>query len=469
MKTITFTDITLREEAHRIDNALSFKEKIEIAKQLDKLQVNAIEFAPLLDEKADSLLIKTVSAIVRNSTVALPVALNAESVQTSWSAVCHAAHPRLIVSVPTSPIQMAYTCQKKAPAVLDMIRALVSQAKALCPEVEFAAEDAARSERPFLVAAITAAIESGASIITVCDTAGTMMPDEFKQFIETLYEDIPSLHDVTLSVQCADALHVAAACTIQAAQAGATNIKASCSTGSYATLDAAANIIRHRGDALGLHCDLKFTEMQRIVNQINWITQPRQTQSSSFATESNSIQFSLDKHDTLDAVVKAIRQLGYDLSEEDNIKVYEAFTNVAAKKNIGAKELDAIIATTALQVPSAYKLNSYVINSGNIISASAHIQLERDGQMLDGISIGDGPIDAAFRTIELIIGRHYELDDFQIQAVTEGREAMGSALIRLRSGGKLYSGNGISTDIIGASITAYVNALNKIVYEEENI
>ena len=111
MKTITFTDITLREEAHRIDNALSFKEKIEIAKQLDKLQVDAIEFAPLQDEKTDTLLIKTIASLVHNSTVALPIALNPQSIETSWEAIKNATHPRLVVNVPVSPIQSAYTCK----------------------------------------------------------------------------------------------------------------------------------------------------------------------------------------------------------------------------------------------------------------------------------------------------------------------------------------------------------------------
>ena len=469
MKTITFTDITLREEAHRIDNALSFKEKIEIAKQLDKLQVDAIEFAPLQDEKTDTLLIKTIASLVHNSTVALPIALNPQSIETSWEAIKNATHPRLVVNVPVSPIQMAYTCQKKAPAVLEMISSLISAAKKLCPEVEFSAEDAARSEEDFLSLAIQAAIEAGATIISICDTAGTMMPDEFKAFIERLYEQIPSLKKVTLSVQCSDTLHVAAACSIQAVQAGATNIKAAASSASYATLFAAANIIRHRGDMLGLRCNLKFTEMQRIIRQINWITQTRRAQSTPFENGANNsnLQISLDKNDSLETIIKATHQLGYDLSEEDNIKVYEAFCNVASKKNIGTKEFDAIIASTALQVPSTYKLISYVINSGNVINASANIQLERNGQPISGICTGDGPIDASFLAIEQIVGHHYELDDFQIQAVTEGREAMGSALVRLRSNGRLYSGNGTSTDIIGASIKAYLNALNKIVYEEE--
>ena len=106
------------------------------------------------------------------------------------------------------------------------------------------------------------------------------------------------------------------------------------------------------------------------------------------------------------------------------------------------------------------------VNNGNIISASAQITLEKNGEQIQGICIGDGPVDAAFLAIEQIIGHHYELDDFQIQSVTEGKEAMGSAVVKLRSGGKLYSGNGISTDIIGAAIRAYLGAVNKIVYEE---
>jgi 2-isopropylmalate synthase len=110
-----------------------------------------------------------------------------------------------------------------------------------------------------------------------------------------------------------------------------------------------------------------------------------------------------------------------------------------------------------------------VINAGNTISSSAHLRLTKDGQVLEGVCLGDGPIDAAFLAIEQITGCHYELDDFQIQAVTEGREAMGQTVVKLRASGKVYSGRGISTDIVGASIRAYINALNKIVYEEDAV
>ncbi|MBO7690287.1 MAG: 2-isopropylmalate synthase, partial [Clostridia bacterium] len=172
-------------------------------------------------------------------------------------------------------------------------------------------------------------------------------------------------------------------------------------------------------------------------------------------------------NDDISDVIAVVKQMGYDLSEEDNAKVYEAFQRVANKKHfVGTRELDAIIASSAMQVPSSYKVKNYVINSGNVITATANLLVERDGEELRGVGVGDGPIDAAFSAIEQIIGHHYELDDFQIQTVTEGRDAMGSALVKIRADGKVYSGSGISTDIIGASIRAYISALNKIVYDE---
>ena len=122
-----------------------------------------------------------------------------------------------------------------------------------------------------------------------------------------------------------------------------------------------------------------------------------------------------------------------------------------------------------MQVPPTYVLDTYVITAGNTISSTAHLKLNKGDARLEGVCIGDGPIDAAFLAIESITGCHYELDDFQIQAVTEGREAMGQTVVKLRSGGKLFSGRGISTDIVGASIHAYLSALNKIVYEEDDV
>ena len=163
----------------------------------------------------------------------------------------------------------------------------------------------------------------------------------------------------------------------------------------------------------------------------------------------------------------ALGRLGYTLEADDLARAYDSFCNIAQKKTVSARDLDAIVAGSTAQVQERYRLVSYVINSGNILSPTAHVQLEKDGRVISGLSVGDGPIDAAFLAIEQIVGRHYELDDFQIQAVTEGRDSLGSTLVKLRSGGRLYSGQGLSTDIIGASVRAYLHALNKIACEEE--
>ena len=208
------------------------------------------------------------------------------------------------------------------------------------------------------------------------------------------------------------------------------------------------------------------------MGQITWMCQNDHKKSSPFASDlrQDDMGIFLTVHDSSESILKAVEHLGYDLSDEDQSKVVEAFRRIAAKKEqVDIRELDAIVASAAMQVPSAYQLETYVINSGNTIASSAHMRLRRGDTVLEGVCLGDGPIDAAFLAIEQITGRHYELDDFQLQAVTEGREAMGQTIVRLRSGGKLYSGRGLSTDIVCAGINAYLSALNKIVYEEEEV
>jgi 2-isopropylmalate synthase len=136
------------------------------------------------------------------------------------------------------------------------------------------------------------------------------------------------------------------------------------------------------------------------------------------------------------------------------------------RATVGVKEFEAIIASNAMQAPSTYHFETYTTTSSNLSSSMSQVTLKLNGEIICGVSAGDGPIDSAFRAIEQCVGHHYELDDYQVQSVTEGKEALGSALVKLRNNGKLYSGNGTSTDIVAASIRAYINALNKIVAEE---
>ena len=470
MEKIRISDMTMKQSSK--ETALSFKEKIELGKLLDKLGVSVIELEGIQNARIDSLRIKSIAMAVRDSVVAVPVQLSEESVSAVWAAVSQAKHPRLQVCAPVSSVQMEYLFHKKPDAMKTAIAQTIEAACKVCKDVEFVADDATRSDPVFLYDVIASAIAAGAKTVTVCDTAGTMLPDEFAAFITEIYENVPALQEVTLGVACSDALSMADSCAIAAVRAGAREIKAAAYRLDAVSLPHVAKVLGAKGDAFGVSCSVRTTQMKRITDQIAWMFETGRSKRSPFdnGVQENDGSMFLTAHDDVGAVMKAAQNLGYDLSEEDGAKVFEAFKAIAQKKEkVSARELDAIVASAAMQVPPTYVLDTYVITAGNTISSTAHLKLTRNGKTLEGVSVGDGPIDAAFLAIERITGAHYELDDFQIQSVTEGREAMGQTVVKLRASGKVYSGRGISTDIVGASIRAYINALNKIVYEEEAV
>ena len=462
MQNIKICDVTMKQTAEGF--SLSFKEKIELSKLLDKLGASVIELEGIQNARIDSLRIKSIAAAVSDSIVAVPVQLSQESVQQTWNALQLAKKPRLQVCASVSSVQMEYLYHKKPDAMLTAISSTVAACKALCKDVEFIADDATRSDSAFLQQALAAAIDAGATTVTVCDTAGTMLPGEFAAFIRNLIAALPALQNVHLGVSCSDNLSMADACAIAAAAEGAAELKAAAYPLGNANLSNIARVLAAKGDTLDATCALHVTQLSRIIDQIAWLCQSGKVAETAQQEDSGIY---LTAHDDYAAVTKAVEKLGYDLSEEDSQKVYDAFQRIAARKDqVSSKELDAIVASAAMQVPSTYKLDTYVVTSGNNISATAHIKLLKNDVPVEGVFMGDGAIDAAFSAIEKITGCHYELDDFQLQAVTEGREAMGQTVVKLRAGGKVYSGRGISTDIVGAGIHAYLSALNKIVYEE---
>lgn len=463
MQKVTVCDITLRENEK--NSTLSFKEKIDVVKKLDKLNVSVIETGKITNKKTDTLFLHTISPLIKNSVLSCPVDYSEEAIEATYDAIKEAARKRLHLMVPVSSVQMEYLCHQKPKAILEMIGTLTKKCAELCDDVEFSALDATRSEPEFLYSAIEAAIASGAKTVTVCDSAGEMMPNEFKDFIQKLYENVPSLKDVTLSVECNNSLHMAVACLISSIAVGARQFKVTASRSQYPSLLAVAKILQTRGNSMGVSLDLNFTELEHTIDRMGFLKTGITSETAGEATESDEII--LSENDSIDTLSAVILKMGYDLSEDDVKNVYEEFLKIAKSKQVTAKELDAIIASSALQVAPTFKLKSYVINSGNVINSSAVMVLLKDGEELEGMSVGDGPIDAAFMCIEKIAGRHFELDDFQIQSVTEGREAMGVTVIKLRSGGKLYSGKGVSTDIVESGINAYINAINKIYFEEE--
>ncbi|MBM6998530.1 hypothetical protein I3I95_00025 [bacterium] len=469
MREVRVSDVTMRESARTGALSLTFKEKLEVAKQLDRLGVSVIEIEGIEREKVDHLRIKSIASLVKNAMLAVPVKLDCSDVDAVWESLAEAQDPRLQVIAPVSPAQIEYLSRKKTDTMATAIVEAVAACAARTSNVEFVARDATRADMAYLCQVIEGAIEAGATTVTVCDAAGAMLPEEFAQFMGALREQVPSLAKVKLGISCSNEMYMADACAIAGIIAGADEVKASSYPLNVASVDRLAKILADKADQCQATCRVRTTEMRRVLAQISWICEASRTKSPlAGADAGDEAEVVLTAHDDLDTVVKAAGKLGYDLSAEDAASVYEAFMRIATKKeSVSSRELDAIVASAALQVPPTYVLERYVINSGNVIRATACVQVKRGDEEIETVAVGDGPIDAAFLALEKIAGRHYELDDFQIQSVTQGTEAMGQALIKLESDGKLYSGLGISTDIVGSSIRAYMNALNKIVYEEQ--
>ena len=464
---IRISDMTMKQVAEGF--SLSFREKIELAKLLDKLGASVIEIEGFHGSRTDALRIKSIAAAVMDSVVAVPVELNEQNVADTWNALQLAKKPRLQVCAPVSTVQMEYLYHKKPEAMLDAIESTV-RACAKLADTEFIAQDATRSDKEFLHSAIRTAISAGAKTVTVMDSAGNMLPDTFSAFVSQLFEAVPELKNVTLGVGCVNTLSMADSCIIAALQAGAKEAKAAAYPLDCANLATVAKILSAKSEEFKDTISVQANRLSRTMEQIAWMCRADRNKIAPLSTASEDSGIYLTAHDDSEAVASAVEKLGYDLSQEDKAKIYDAFLQIAEKKEkVQVRELEAIIASSAMQVPSTYKLETYVITSGNAISATAHMKLRKNGEPMEGVYLGDGPIDAAFLAIEQITGRHYELDDFQIQSVTEGREAMGQTVVKLRYAGKLYSGRGISTDIVGASIQAYLSALNKIVYEEEEV
>lgn len=471
MKNIRISDLTLALSGNETESSFTFREKIEVAKLLDRLSVSVIELGSLTNSTADTLLIKSVASSVTDGTVAVCPGFEENVITDVWESLKDAAHPRLQVCAAVSTARMEYVYHKKGDKMLNTVAGAVSFCKSLCEDIEFIAEDATRADFDFLCDVIKTAAENGACTVTLCDTAGIMLPDEFGEFVKNIKNSVKTADGIVFGIRCSDALGVANASAVAAIKNGAEEIKVSAVKGDIISLSGISKLISAKSDTIGAVSLLHTTEINRVISEINKLSQKGNNLKSPFEdgvrTYSDSSSFSKDS--TSESIFGAIADLGYLLDDNDKMRVWKAFCDVAQRKDtVSIGELDAIIASEAMQVPPTYTLENFVVTTSNAIDIQAHIKLRMGDKILDGLSLGDGPIDAAFLAIEKITGHHYELDDFQIQAVTEGREAMGQTIVKLRSAGKIYSGKGISTDIIGSGVSAYINALNKIIYEEEN-
>lgn len=461
MKRISIADITLKKLSEDRSVSLLFREKAAIANCADAIGADVIELPAVKSAREDSIIYKTIAKNVKNATLAIPVGFNAEDVKVAWECIKDAKNPCLQIELPVSTISMEYTYHLKQAKMLEKITELVKCAKELCENVEFSALDATRADVDFLVSAVSEAVKNGASVVTICDNAGASTPDEIAELVERVKENTC----VPVFVQVSDRISMAVASAFASIVKGADGLKCAMVGKDVLLAGEISDAMRACATQIKAEINLDSTKIHSNIDDIVSVINSEAYEGEN--EEDTEKHILLDSDSTLAQVTQAAVTLGYELSDTDIGNVYKGVMRACEKKGtVSAKEFEAIIASFAMQAPSTYHFEKYTTTSSNVSGSMSQVFLKCDNEIICGVSTGDGPVDSAFRAIEQCIGHHYELDDFQIQAVTEGKEALGSALVKLRNNGKLYSGNGISTDIVSASIRAYVNALNKIVYEE---
>ena len=461
MKKVNIADITLKKLSEDRAVSLLFREKSAIANCADLLGVDAIELPPVKSLREDTIIYRTIAQNVQNAVLAIPVGFSSSEAEAAWECIKEAKKPRLQVELPVSTIQMEYMYHIKQAKMIEKIAELTKAAKAVCSDVEFSALDATRADEECLIAAAKEAEANGATMVTVCDDAGNNTPDE----IAALAAKVKEAVSVPVYVRVSDRINMAVASAFAAIGKGVDGLKCAMAGKDALLVGELSDAMSACGAQIGAEMKLDITKIHASIDDI--VSSISHDDYESETTVSDKKKLLLDSEATVAQVAQATALLGYELSDSDIGNVHKALKRVCEKKGaVGAKEFEALIASSAMQAPSTYHFETYTTTSSNVSGSMSQITLKCNDEIICGVSNGDGPIDSAFRAIEQCIGHHYELDDFQVQSVTEGKEALGSALVRLRNNGKLYSGNGTSTDIIGASIRAYINALNKIVFEE---
>ncbi len=461
MRTIKITDITLKKLSEDRAVSLLFREKSAIANCADALGADAIELPAVKNLREDTIIYKTIAQNVQNATLAIPIGFNKDDVASAWECIKDAKKPRLQIELPVSTIQMEYTYHVKQAIMLEKIVELIKEAKVYCDDVEFSALDATRADIDFLISAAKEAEANGASIVTICDNAGISTADDIAELVSKIKDAV----NIPVHIQVSDRINLGVASAFAAITKGADGIKCAMAGKDVLLTGEISDAISICGSQIDAKIELDTTKIHASIDDMLSNINHENYENENSVSDKKKIL--LDSNSSIAQVTQAAEVLGYDLSDSDIGNVYKSLMQVCEKKgSVGSKEFEALIASSAMQAPSTYHFETYTTTSSNVASSMSQVTLKCNDEIICGVSNGEGPIDSAFRAIEQCIGHHYELDDFQVQSVTEGKEALGSALVRLRNNGKLYSGNGTSTDIVAASIRAYINALNKIVFEE---
>lgn len=500
MTTIKIFDTTLRDGEQSPGCSMNLQEKIEVARQLEKLGVDVIEAGFAIASPGDFQSVKTIAETVKNARVASLSRALKKDIDRAYEAVKGAVSPRIHTFIATSPIHMEYKLKMKPDDVLAQAAEMVKYAKSLCFDVEFSAEDASRSDPEFLYRVFEVVIAAGATCINVPDTVGYSMPEEFGALVKGVKENVRGIEKVDLSVHCHNDLGLAVANSLAAISAGAT--QAECTINGIgeragnAALEEIVMAIATRQDFYGFTTNINTKQIYNASRLISAITgvpvQPNKAivGKNAFAHEAGIHQHGvlankktyeimtpesiglpenaivLGKHSGKHAFCERLKDLGYMVDEQRIDESFERFKELAdRKKDVSDLDLRALVELDQFEIPVDYEFDSFVINSGNKMTATAVVKLIHDGQTVEEAATGDGPVDAAFNAIERCIGESFTLEDYIVRSVTGGKDAQGEVVVKLSKDEKNVKGRGLSTDIVEASVKAYIDAINRYYYQ----
>ena len=498
MDKVIIFDTTLRDGEQAAGGSLNLKEKLEIARQLEKLGVDVIEAGFPISSPGDFESVKLIAEEIRGSIICGLARANAGDIDRAWEAVKGAAHPCIHVFVSSSDIHLMHVLKKNRDEILQLTRDMVSRAKGYTDNVEFSPMDASRTEPAYLYQILQVAIEAGAVTLNIPDTMGYAIPEEFGRLIDGIFQNVPGIEKTVVSMHCHNDLGLAVANSLEAVRHGCRQVECTINgigeRAGNASLEEVVMAIKTRRDLFNLDTGIDTRQIyktSRMVSELSGFSvQPNKAivGANAFRHESGihqdgvikmpitfeimdpktvgipSSSLVLGKLSGRHALRERLAELGYTLEDEDFTRVFRAFKELAdKKKEITDRDIESLVAEEQRTVSEVYHLDRIQISCGDRgIPTASVVMIDSDGQALSDAALGSGPVDAAFKAIDKIVKMPNTLTEFSIKSITEGIDAIGEVLCRIESDGVTYTGRGADTDIIVASAKAYINALNRL-------
>ena len=493
-------DTTLRDGEQSAGIGLTTVEKLDIARQLDRLGVDIIEAGFAASSPGDLEAVRTIAREVRRPIIASLARCHPDDIDAAWDALKDAERPRIHVFISSSDVQIMHQLRKNPEEVLDMAVASVERAKGYCDDVEFSPMDATRTDMDYLYKLVEAAIDAGATTVNIPDTVGYALPSEFAQRVRDIREHVPNIDKAVISVHCHNDLGNAAANSIAAVQVGARQVEG-CINGlgeraGNAALEEVIMAIETRSAMLGVSTKIDTTQIYRTSRLVSDITgfavQPNKAivGANAFRHASGIHQDGVLKERTTFEIMDPqsvgwpsstlvlgklsgraglrarLEELGFQLDQEQLNAAFEAFKILAdRKREVTDADLEALMASQrrTRAEPAIYSLDHVQVSSGDHGIPTATVTLTGpSGETKTDAATGTGPVDAVYQAINRVVHVPNRLTEFRVDAVTEGIDAIGDVTIRIDRHGQSYVGRGSDTDIIVASAKAYMNALNRL-------